>query len=191
LKFNARTLSVVGIIVFIVALAVLFLNYQNQNKQLKADQSNLDAANASLNQAIQNKTLAASNLSSLEDQITQLQNEIAVAQRSLVTRRSSLPTTLNTTDCTQLFTDKLNAFNIRLTGVSNGGIHDVTQNNLTFSTISFSVSIVGEANDVLNMLQSIATDPNFKNATLETITLQYNTQTVVDFKMTFYAFKGS
>jgi hypothetical protein len=208
LKFNARMLSVVGIIIFVVALAVLFLNYQNQNKQLKTDQANLDAANTSLTQAVQGKALAASNLSSIEDQITQLQNQISVAQRSLITKRSSLPTSLNTTDCTQLFTDKMNAFNINLSGIANSGIHDITQSNLTFSTASFSVSIQGDASDVVNMLQSISTDPNFKNAALDSINLQESEKVVragsgvsvettsvvtliVDFKMTFYAFKGS
>ena len=210
MKLNARTIAVIGGLIFIVAIALLYLNYQNQNKQLKTQQASLDSVNAAYTMALKSKTADESQLAQIQDQISQLQSQVTVTQKALIKKAASLPKSLDGINYSELFSDTADSFNVQLSNITNGGTTSVTMDSLTFSTISFSLSLQGNRDDLLSMLDTMVNGTQFRNAAIESISFNRSkaavnipggtgqaatTTTAVsystDLKVTFYGYSGS
>jgi hypothetical protein len=176
MKLNTRTIGFGLIVIFVVALVILYLGYQKQVNAKKLADQNLAGAQALLTKATTDKTNASKELNQANDQLNQLQGELSQIKQNLAVIQSSLPVSLDGINYTDIVYETANNANVRiqfpLQSLTQSELASKTINGIGFATQSFSFSVKADNfTDIISFIHALATKEPFKNAGIETINI--------------------
>jgi Tfp pilus assembly protein PilO len=154
--------------VFLVALAILYMNYSKQQNVLQDERQNLTAANTNLAKLRNDKTKLDAQLIQVNSQIAQLQSQLSLMQQSLIQRKQTLPESINSVNYGVILFDTAKRFNVDILSISTDGPRDNKVGNVTFSNITFSLSLQGNLEDLQSLVHTFATEDPFRTAIIET-----------------------
>lgn len=210
MKFNTRTITIISVLVFLVAFAVLYMNYTKQQNQKQTEQQTLASTNSNLAKVRSDKTSLDNQLAQVNSQIAQLQNQLSIAQQSFLQKKQSLPQPIDSINYGIILFDTAKRFSVDILSISTDGPQDNKVDNVTLSNISFALSLQGNLDDLQNLVHTLANEDPFRSATIEStnvsrveetitetpvggttpvaITVVYHT---MDLQITLYSNKGS
>ena len=171
MKFNTRTISIIGALVFVVAFAVLYMNYSNRQNELKTENQNLTSVKSNLTKLQGDKTNLNNQLAQVNSQITQLQNELLLTRQALEQKKQSFPLVIDSVNYGVILFDAADRFNVDILNISTNGSQINKVDNITLSTISFTLSLQGNLDDLQNLIHALANEEPFRSATIETTNL--------------------
>jgi len=208
MKVNQRLIVVLLVMIFIVALIFLYMNLSKQTTARTAAQQNLTLANATLAKSTADKKTAGEQLSLANSAVNQLQNQLSQAQQSLDSKKTTFPASSDSVDIDEILFDTARRFNVSVLSINTDTVEDSKVDKISFATASFQVSIKGNMADVINFLYALATESPFDHATIKTLGINTNEETVtttaedgtetettltyerMDVQITLYTFRG-
>jgi hypothetical protein len=144
------------------------MNYSKQQNVLQDERQNLTSANTNLAKLRSDKTKLDAQLIQVNSQIAQLQSQLSLMQQSLTQRKQSLPESINSVNYGIILFDTAKRFNIDILSISTDGPKDNKVGNVTFSNITFSLSLQGNLEDLQSLVHTLATEDPFRTAIIET-----------------------
>lgn len=182
MKINIRIISIILCAVFVVALVIFYMNYQKQVDARKLADQNLATAQQSLNKATVDKTDATKQLEAVNSQLDQLRNQLSQDKQNLADKQSALPDSMDNISFTDIIYATAKNYNVNiqypLQQLSQASETDVTDGDVTFQTYPFSFSVIaGNTTDIVNFLHALATQDQFKNATIQTVDIGTQSKT--------------
>lgn len=183
MKISIRLVTISLVIVFIIALVILYLNYQKQVTAQDLANQNLTTAQTALTRSNTEKTNATKQLEQANNQLTQLQNKLSQAKQNLAKAETTLPNSLNSIDYTDIIYETAHNSNVSiqypLQTLNQESPADSTNGNITFRTYPFSFSVKADnLTNIINFLHALATEEQFKDATIETVGIGTSEDTV-------------
>jgi len=166
--------------IFVVALIFLYMNYSKQVTARTTAQQNLNQVNAVLAKSTSDKNSAGEQLTEVNSSISQLQNQLAQAQQSLVSKKAAFSATVNSVDTEETFFDTARRFNVSVLSIATDKVAASKQDNISFTTTSFKVSVKGDMADIINFLYALATESPFEQSTIKTLGIATHQDTVTE-----------
>ncbi len=180
MKINQRYVILLSIAVFLIAFVFLYMSYANQSRENKQAGQNLSAANTAYDVAIKEKTTQEGLLSKANSDVAQLQSQLAQVKLQLQEKQQVIPQSVPNIDYNELLfniarSNKLEMVSINTTGPTSNQTGDVS----LFVT-GFTISVTGNAQDILNFINQITSDSNFVSATIDGVTMSVSTEQAED-----------
>jgi small-conductance mechanosensitive channel len=171
LKLNTRTITYLSLFVFLVVVAILYFNYSKQQNILQDERQNLTSAKANITKLNSDKTNLDAQLVQVNGQTAKLQSQLLLIQQSLIQKKQILPESINSVNYGIILFDTAQRFNIDILSISTSGPQDNKVGNITFSNITFSLSLQGNLEDLQGLVHTFATEDPFRTAIIETSNL--------------------
>jgi hypothetical protein len=172
-----RIIVIALIVVFVAALVFLYMNYTKQTDAREVAQQNLNAANASLNKATNDKKSIQNQLDQANSDVSKLQNQMTQALQNLANVKTDLPSSADSVDYDEILFDTANRFNVAVTSIATDKPATSNVDNVAFNTSMFQIAVKGAMPDVINYLYALATEPPFDYATITTLGITTNQET--------------
>jgi len=153
-----------GIGVFIIGAVVLYMLYTDEKSEQQELNDRLAVAEATLPGLIDEA-------SALENQIAQLQEALAQARAQLNLAKVEFPSSVESIEYDEILFRFADDSDLEITRLTAASPRDVTMGGITYSATSFTVAVAGEVIDILDFINIIVNDNNFKTATVELINL--------------------
>ncbi len=153
---------VLGIGVFVIAFATLFMIYSRNSGEQEELENNLVVAQTQLTMLISEK-------GSLESRLAEQQSKLAEAQVLLSSTRGSFPSLAASIEYSEVLSEFADDFGLEVMGMAAKEPHEEEVEGVTFIVISFEMDVEGAVNSVLSMVDAIAKDKRFVSVTVEEV----------------------
>jgi Tfp pilus assembly protein PilO len=176
MKLNQRYVILLGIAVFIIAFAFLYLSYTKQTSQQKLAKENLASAAATFNTVTKEKTNQENLLTQANSQVAKLQSQLAQAQQQLQDKQQVIPSAIENIDYNEILFNIAHTNNLLVLNVNVNGPTENQVDKVTLYITMFTISVKGETSDILNFVNDLATDNNFVSGTIDGVTMTVTTE---------------
>ena len=163
----------IGMILFVAAAIVIFMFYRGQVDKRKEARDELEVAGNSLTilfgqRAALEEELAKNEeeLAQWNDTIAQLEERLAQALVELGETQTEFPTSLESIEYDEVLFGFANDSNINLVILTASKMDDASVDDLNFKTASFKLDVQGEVADILDFIDNVVTNNDFKTAIL-------------------------
>ena len=167
-KISRKSLTVILLLAFLIACVVLYMNYSKQVSERRLAEQNLTTARNTLTKIRNEKTNQEKQLVEIQTQSEELQSTYLKANNELSLKKAALPPAADSVDYSEILFNTAYRYNVILNGVVLGSNSTASEGNLTFNTVSFSFSVRGDLEDLLNFLHALATEKPFLYGTIDT-----------------------
>jgi Tfp pilus assembly protein PilO len=176
MKINQRYVILLGIAVFIIAFAFLYLSYTKQTGQQKLAKENLASATTTFNTVNKDKTNQDNLLTQANSQVAQLQSQLAQAQQQLQDKQQVIPAAIENIDYNELLFNIAHSNQLLVLNVNVNGPTENQVDKVSLYITMFTISVKGETSDILNFVNDLATDNNFVSGTIDGVTMTVTTE---------------
>ena len=151
MKLNKKVLLIVVIVIFAVALGVLFFIYSGQNGE-----------RAGLDERLSGPEGAQTISPGLVDETEALQNELAQAQSSLSATLAQFPGSVESIEYGDDLFEIADDCNVSLTRLTASRPTNKTVGTVTYSISSFTVVVQGSIDNILEFIYALRTGDDFQ-----------------------------
>jgi len=172
MKLSKTAWLILGIGIFIIAFVCLYVVYSRQRDEEQWQRDSLLAAQNNLSQLISQKEDTESQLTQSESQLTQSESQLAQATSLLNATEANFPESVESIEYDEeLFkiADDCDLEIVSLTATEPG---EKEGEGVNFSSATFAVRVKGEVADILKFVNTIATNMDFTNATVESVNMR-------------------
>jgi len=164
MRFSRIAWLALGIGIFVIVAGSLGSIYRTQASAQEGLESRLSVAQVTLPKLISEKE-------DLESQLRQAKLKLTEARTSLAEAGAKLPESVDSIEFDETLYKIANGVNLKITNLttSRSGVKEVE--DITFSTTSFKVVVKGKVDDILEFINTIATDAYFTNATIKVVNM--------------------
>jgi len=162
MKLGRTARLVLGIGIFVFALATLFMFYARQSGEQKELEKSLAGAQTQLTNFVSGKE-------SLESLLAQQQSKLAEAQSTV---QASFPELATSIEYNEVLAEIARLHNLEVVSMTAEQPRQSKVEDVTFVVISFGVGVRGTLNSILGMVNDIAKDKRFASATVEVVNIQ-------------------
>jgi hypothetical protein len=162
MKLGRTARLVLGIGIFVFALATLFMFYARQSGGQEELEKSLAGAQTQLTNLISGRE-------SLASLLAQQQSKLAEAQSTV---QASFPKVGASIEYNEVLSELARLHNLEVVSVAATQPREQKMEDVTFIVISFEVGVRGEVNSILGMVNDIAKDKRFASATVEVVNIQ-------------------
>jgi len=199
MRLSKTVWLILGIGIFAIAFATLYIFYSRQGNEQEQLDDNLMTTQFALSKVITQKENQESELTQWESQLTQLESELAQATSVLAESKRSFPESVESIEYDERLFKIADDWDLEitiLTASEPGGktvevkVEDIKVEGITFSVTSFGVEVKGKApkspfetekefknyidetvDDILDFINTITTDEYFTTATKELVNM--------------------
>ncbi len=181
MKLGRRTWIVIGVGLFVIAVLSLYMLYQGQAQKRQVARDNLAQAQEELRVLILQEQGLESELGQLEDELAQWQSELgqldtelAQAVLALGQTEAGFLASAGSIEYDEVLFGFARDSNLEIVSLSASEPVDISEEDIediTYATTSFTVEVRGEVADILDFINAVVTDENFKTAILEPVTI--------------------
>jgi hypothetical protein len=163
MRLSRTAWLVLGIGIFVIALATLYTVYSRQSSEQEELKKSL--AGAQLPRLISQRE-------ALESQLTEQQSKLAEAQSSLSTAQASFPKLPASIDYDEVLSEIAHDYSLEVMSMAAAEPREKKVEDVTYIVISFEVEVRGEVNSMLGMVNAIATDERLTSAGVELVNIK-------------------
>jgi hypothetical protein len=163
MRLSRTAWLVLGIGIFVIALATLYTVYSRQSSEQEELKKSL--AGAHLPKLISQRE-------ALESQLTEQQSRLAEAQSSLSTAQASFPKLPASIDYDEVLSEIAHDYSLEVMSMAAAEPREKKVEDVTYIVISFEVEVRGEVNSMLGMVNAIATDERLTSAGVELVNIK-------------------
>ena len=156
---------ILGLGIFVIAFATLFVVYSGQSSGQEELEGSLAAAQARLPKLISERE-------DLESQLTQWEGELAEATSLLSKIEARFPKSAESIEYDEALFEIAEDCNLEVIGLAASEPRDKKVEDITYTISSFEVKVRGEVDDMLDMVSAIATSEYFTTATVELVNIE-------------------
>ncbi len=176
MRLKKSTWITLGVGFFIIAAVLVYMVYQGQAKNRQEAEASLDEASDAVVVLFASKRNLEAKLSGFEEELAQWQGQIGQLEAELTQAISVLgqteagfPGSVESIEYDEALFGfaRANDLEIESLGVTEPVDEDVE--GIIYSTTSFTVKVRGEVADILDFVNIIVTDDDFKTAILESV----------------------
>ncbi|MEE9583214.1 MAG: hypothetical protein V3W01_00950 [Dehalococcoidales bacterium] len=178
MKLGRTSRVVLGVGLFVIAVLGLYLVYQGQAGKRQVARDDLTQAQAEQQTLILEKQGLESELGQLEDELAQEQSnigqleiEMAQAILALAQTEAGFPGSMGSIEYDEILFGFARDSNLEIVGLSASEPSDISEEDITYFTTSFTVEVRGGVADILDFINAVVTDENFKTAILKPVTI--------------------
>lgn len=164
MRISRTAWLILGIGISVIAVSILVWVYFDQSGEQKTLNESLSGAQKTL-------PILVSQREDLESQLTQLKSELAQAESLFYKAKASFESVESIEYGEALF-DIADDCNLEITKLTASEPSDEKVETITYITASFTVVVEGTVADILDFVDTIATDEDFANATIELVNMQ-------------------
>jgi len=206
MKISKTAWLILGIGIFIIAFASLYVVYFQQGREQERLSDSLSVAQQTLPKLASEKDDWERQLTQLGSQLARLKSELARATSLLADSKTSFPKSVESIEYGErLFkiADGWGLEIIRFTASEPGDqkveveVGDIKVEDVTYFVTSFTVDVEGEVTDILDFINTIATDEYFINATVVEVDMvvpelasEEEEEPSATIKLDIYGYKG-
>ena len=179
MKLSRTAWLILGIGIFVIAFATLYMVYSRQSGEQEQLNSSLSAAQAQLPKLIAER-------GDLEDQLSQWESELAEATLSLNKSKAEFPKSVESIEYDEALFDIADGCDLEILSLTASKPRDKKVEDITYATTTFVVKVepaesppdplttayIDEAvANILDMVNTIATSEQFTSATAELVNI--------------------
>ena len=165
MKFSKTFWLILGIGISVIAVGILGWVYLDQRGEQKTLNESLSGAQTTL-------PMLVSQRDDLESQLTQRKSELAQAESSLREAKASFES-VESIEYDEALFKIAKSCNLQITKLTASEPSDEEVESVTYITASFTVDVEGTVPHILDFINTIATDENFANATIKSVTMNF------------------
>lgn len=176
MRLNRTAWLVIGVGIFVVAAVVLFMFYRGQADKQQEAKDELGLVQDSVTILFAQKRALDDELAQKEnelaqwnDTIGQLEDQLAQAVIELEQTQAGFPTSLESIEYDEALFAFAHDSNLGLTILTASEMEDTSIEDITYKTASFKMEVRGEVADILDFINTIVNDDDFKTAILEPV----------------------
>ena len=175
MKISKTAWLILGIGIFVIAFASLYLVYFQQGREQERLSDSLSVAQQTLPKLASEKDDWERQLTQLGSQLARLKSELARATSRLADSKTSFPKSVESIEYGERLFNIADGCDLVITEftASEPGdkkveveVGDIKVEDVTYFVTSFTVDVEGEVTDILDFINTIATDEYFINATV-------------------------
>lgn len=180
MKLSKTAWLILGIGIFVIAFASLYMVYFQQGREQERLNDSLSVAQQTLPKLASEKDDWERQLTQLGSQLARLKSELARATSRLADSRTSFPKSVESIEYgEELFriADGCDLVITEFTSSEPGDkkveveAGDIKVEDVTYFVTSFTVDVEGEVTDILDFINTIATSEYFASATIELVNM--------------------
>jgi len=164
MKLSRTAWLILGIGVFIITFASLYMVYFQQGREQEQLDDSLLAAQATLPTLVSEKE-------GWESQLTRLKSQLARATSLLADSKTSFPKSVESIEYDEELFKIADGWGLEITSLTASEPGDKKVEDVTFSVTFFVVDVEGEVADILRFINTIATSEYFASATIELVNM--------------------
>jgi len=175
MKISKTAWLILGIGIFVIAVASLYMVYFQQGREQERLNDSLSVAQQTLPELASEKDDWERQLTQLGSQLARLKSELARATSRLADSKTSFPKSVESIEYGERLFNIADGCDLVITEftASEPGdkkveveVGDIKVEDVTYFVTSFTVDVEGEVTDILDFINTIATDEYFINATV-------------------------
>ena len=164
MKLSRTAWLILGIGIFVIAFATLYMVYSRQSGEQEQLSDSLAAAQALLPRLIVERE-------DVEDQLSQWESELAEATLSLNKSKTKFPKSVESIEYDEALFGIADGCDLEILSLTASEPRDKKVEDVTYAITSFEVKVEGEVADILDMVNTIATSEHFTSATVELVNI--------------------
>lgn len=182
MKLSKKVWLIIGIVVFVIVLAILFSIYSRLSAEREQLEDNLSAAHVLL--------------PALTTQKGNLENQLAQAQSLLDSSRAKFPESVEIIEFGEDLFEIADDCNVEITRLTASPPTDQVAGGATYSVSSFTIGVEGNVDDILDFVDALRAGVDFQlpwSAELTTVRISYageDTAGTATINLDIYAYKG-
>jgi hypothetical protein len=165
LRLGRTAWLVLGIGVFVIAFATLFMFYFHCSGEQAELEKSLTGAQTQLAGIVSGRA-------ALESRLADQENKLAAANALLNNARASFPRSNANIEYDEVLADLAQFHNLEVVSMKAAEPRETKVGDITFIVISFEAEVSGAVNSILGMVHDIAEDALFASATVEVVNLK-------------------
>jgi len=162
MRLSKTAWLILGIGIFVIAFATLYMVYSQQSGEQEQLNSSLAVAQGALPQLVSERE-------DLESQLTQWESQLAQATSSLAKIEARFPESVQSIEYDERLFKLADDCDLEITSLTASEPSEEKVENVTYSITSFGVDVRGEVADILDFINAIATSEYFTTATMEMV----------------------
>lgn len=178
MKLSRTTWIALAVGLFVIASIGLYMVYQGQASERQEAEDRLAQARAEVPLLLSQKMALEAELSQMESDLAQWQSQIAQLELELSQTISELgqiltrfPGLIESIEYDEMLFAFARENNLKITSLAATESADEEIEGVTYSTTSFVLSMQGEVADILDFVNTIVTDNDFRTAVMEPATI--------------------
>lgn len=187
MRLSKTAWLILGIGIFVIAFATLFMLHSQQSGEQEWLEDSLSVAQALWPELISERE-------DLESQLTQLESQLTQAKSSLSSSKARFPKSVQSIEYDEALFDIAEDCDLEIVKLTASEPTDQEVEDVTYAITSFEVEVRGEITDILDFINTIATDEDFTNATIELVNidtkLDEDKKPSATIKLIIYGYKG-
>ena len=178
MKISQKYIIALLIVIFIAALAFLYMTYSKQKSENTLAQQNRTNAQTTYNTALKNKAGQEELLTEANTQIAGLQSRLLQVQQQLQTEQQVIPQAIKNIDYDELLFGIARSSGLTVLNLNVNGPSEIQVNDVSMFTYTFNISLRGETWDIISFINEVATDDSFISTVIEGVTMTVNVEEV-------------
>ena len=190
MRLSRTARLILGIGIFAVAFAGLYILYSQQAAEQELVKESLDRAQVVLPNLVGERK-------DLQDKLTRWESELAAATSSLDKSQAKFPVSVESIEYSEaLFKfDLAYGGNLQVMSITASEPRDTKAGDITYAVTTFGVVVSGYVEDILDMVDAIVTSKDFTSATVEEVNISIpvrepRTETSATIRLVIYDYKG-
>lgn len=180
MKISKTAWLILGIGIFVIAVASLYVVYFQQGREQERLNDSLSVAQQTLPKLASEKDDWGRQLTQLGSQLARLKSELARATSLLAESKTSFPKSVESIEYDERLFKIADDWGLEITSLtaSEPGdkkveveVGDIKVEDVTYFVTSFTVDVKGEVTDILDFINTIATSEYFTTATVELVSI--------------------
>jgi len=165
LRLGKTARLVLGIGIFVIVFATLWVVYSRQSSEQERLQKSLAGAGTQLTKFISEKDALAS-------QLTQQQSQLVETQSLLSKEEASFPKLAASIEYDEILSEIADDNNLQVMSMTAAMSKEQKVQDITYLVISFEVKVKGEVNAILSMVSDITKDERLISASVELVDIK-------------------
>jgi len=165
MKLSKTAWLILGIGIFVIAFATLYMLYSRQVGEQEQLQGSLAVAQGALPQLVSERE-------DLESQLTQWESQLAEATSSLAKIEASFPESVQSIEYDERLFKLADDCDLEIIELTAEEPSEEKVEDVTYAVTSFGVKVRGEVADILDFVNAIATSEYFTTATMEMVDMK-------------------
>ncbi len=175
---------ILGIGISVIVVGVLGWSYLDQRGEQKTLNESLSGAQTTL-------PMLVSQRDDLESQLTQRKSELAQAESLLGEAKASFPESVESIEYGERLFKIAKSCKLEITMPRVTELRGEKVEGITYARTQFEVVVKGKVADILGFINTIATDKDFANATIESVTMNFEGgKPSATIKLVIYGYQG-
>jgi len=162
---------VLGVGIFIIGFAALYMLYSQQDSEKQQLENNLVLAQAETITTATEKRNAENELTKVEGTLAQLESNLDQAILQLNGSKINFPNSVESIEYDERLFSIARSWGLVVSSLTASEPGQESVEDITFSITNFTVNVKGQVDDILGFVNTISIDPYFVSGTIRTVNL--------------------